>query len=400
MSVHAAKGLEFPIVALADMGRAPGGGWQSQRILHDPMFGLTCQVREGNGDWAKPMSYRWAEWLDGRMEQAESKRLLYVACTRAADLLILSGSAKENGSWFGMLAAAWELDLGEDAAERAVDREALDARDGYRIRIVWPVPPDDEGGGRRSEARPMQAEASLVLTDVPPLAQPLPARRAGWPVPVTHLPEEPDAEDELPRIRPIVQMDETGARGRRPWRYLVGNLAHRALAHWGCLDVPDEELQEMLIRWARRGGLYEAEDVHAAVASVDRMLRGLRSTALYRDICTVQERYAEVPLSICAGDQVLHGVLDLLYRDRQGEWRLLDWKTEPMGKGQTLRNAAAPYLRQMAVYSRGVEQLLGIHARAEICFLSKHAELYNPTADELAREWERVLSQSQPLPQP
>ena len=114
MSVHAAKGLEFPIVVLADMGRAPRGGGQSPRILHDPMFGLVCQVREENGDWAKPMSYRWAEWLDGRMEQAESKRLLYVACTRAADLLILSGSAKENGSWLGTLAAAWDLDLGEE----------------------------------------------------------------------------------------------------------------------------------------------------------------------------------------------------------------------------------------------------------------------------------------------
>ncbi len=100
------------------------------------------------------------------------------------------------------------------------------------------------------------------------------------------------------------------------------------------------------------------------------MLDALRSTPLYREIDGAQERHAEVPLSICAGGgmggggQQLHGVLDLLYRDRTGQWRLLDWKTEPVGRGQTLQEAAAgAYLRQMAVYSRAVEQVLGLQAR-------------------------------------
>ena len=74
----------------------------------------------------------------------------------------------------------------------------------------------------------------------------------------------------------------------------------------------------MLISWARRGGLYEPEDVRAAVASVEPDATRLRATALYGEICAAQERHAEVPLSICAGDQVLHGVLDLLYRGPTG----------------------------------------------------------------------------------
>jgi hypothetical protein len=47
----------------------------------------------------------------------------------------------------------------------------------------------------------------------------------------------------------------------------------------------------------------------------------------------------------------------------------------------------------MAVYSRAVEQLLGIRARAEICFLAAHAVVYRPTEDELAREWDALLPQ-------
>jgi ATP-dependent exoDNAse (exonuclease V) beta subunit len=153
-------------------------------------------------------------------------------------------------------------------------------------------------------------------------------------------------------------------------------------------------LQDLLICWARRGGLFVPEDVRAAVGRVSRMLSSLQATELYAEICAAQQRHAEVPLSICAGDQVLHGMLDLLYRDRQGEWRLLDWKTEPVRKGQTLQDAASPYLRQIAVYSRGVEQLLDLRARSEICFLSEQGAVYNPTTDELGREWNALLSQA------
>ncbi len=284
MSVHAAKGLEFPVVVLADLGRSMRTGGQPPRILHDPLYGLVCEVRERNGDWTKPVSYRWAEWLDGRMEQAESSRLLYVACTRAADLLILSGQAKKD-SWLQTLANAWGLELAEESAEpRATEREELVERPDYSVRLVWPMPLDEEA------ARPIGPATRDVgpapgLSTAPPLSQPLPELAAGWPVAVTHLADAGWEEDELPPLRPVVQVDALGARGRRPWRFLVGNLAHRALAHWDCLAEPDETLEARLIGWARRGGLYEPEDVRGAVDRAGRMLpRPGRSLALWRDL--------------------------------------------------------------------------------------------------------------------
>lgn len=392
MSVHAAKGLEFPVVVLADLGRGTRAGGRSPHILHDPAFGLVCQVRDDSGDWVKPAGYRWAEWLDGRMEQAESNRLLYVACTRAADLLVLSGAAKKD-SWLERLAGAWELELPEERdAERAAQREQLLEREGYRLRVVWPLRPE-EAGRQAFPGRAPATAAGAPLNVVPALARPLPVRRAAWPVAVTHLPEDGEGEDELPQLRPVVRLDAAGTNGRRPWRFLVGNLAHRALADWDCLAAPDEDLREALIRWARRGGLFEPGDVAAAVERVSRMLRGLRSTALHREICSASERHAEVPLSIGAGGRVLHGVLDLLYRDRDGQWRLLDWKTEPVLRGQTLPEAARPYLRQMAVYSRAVEQILDLRASAEICFLAAGSAVYNPLAADLATEWDALLAE-------
>ncbi len=391
MSVHAAKGLEFPVVVLADLGRSARGPAGSPRIIHDPLFGLACQVRDENGEWLSPAGYRWAEWLDARMERAESSRLLYVACTRAADLLILSGSAKEKDSWLQTLAAAWGLDLAEAVEERTADRSETFDRDGYRLRVSWPVPPDVEPARLPAYALPAAGLAS-ALAAVPPLAQPLPLRPARWPVAVTHLPGDQDSTDQLPPLRPIVQLAAAAPAHGAPGTSCSATWPTARLPIGIASRLPAGELRERLVRWARRGGLFAADDVSAAVGRVMSLFDHLRATPLYRDICASSQRHAEVPLSICAGERMLHGILDLLYCDSQGQWRLLDWKTEPVRRGQSLADAAVgPYLRQMAVYSRAVEQILGIRAHAQICFLSAHAAVYDPPEDELEREWHALL---------
>ncbi|MCA9947840.1 MAG: hypothetical protein KC449_30370, partial [Anaerolineales bacterium] len=113
MSVHAAKGLEFPVVVVADLGRNSRPP-RTERILHDPAFGLVCQRRDELGEWQKPAGFLWAEWLNEQMELAESKRLLYVACTRAADLLILSGRQSGGANWLNDICAAWEIEAEGD----------------------------------------------------------------------------------------------------------------------------------------------------------------------------------------------------------------------------------------------------------------------------------------------
>ncbi len=379
MSIHAAKGLEFPVVALADLGRPPRHG-HAPRILHDPLYGLACQVRDAEGGWLTPTSFRWAAWLDGRMEQAESKRLLYVACTRAADLLILSGSPKEEDSWLQTLARAWEVDDRIARNDERLDAgEEISCGDGYRIRIFWPgrLPEEDIA---TAPARARASEPGPSLRTLPPLARPLPARTATWPIAVTHVPVVgDDDEEEIGRLRPVVRLEAGAAAGRRPWRYLVGNLAHRALADWQCLSLPDEKLRDSLVRWALRGGLSAPRDVSFAADEVLFMLRGLRATPLYGEICAARERHAEAPLSIRAGERMLHGVLDLLYQDAGGAWHLLDWKTERVPRGQTVEEAAAgETLRQMA---------------PAICFLSAEAQVYQPEAETLSEAWAELVAE-------
>ncbi|MCB9643541.1 MAG: UvrD-helicase domain-containing protein [Myxococcales bacterium] len=109
MSIHAAKGLEFPVVILADTGRRLSIGDAGSQILHDPAFGLVCKLRDAQQEWIRPSSYLWGEWFSRRMEEAENKRLFYVACTRAADLLIFSGKVGDRNSWMRQVLELWDI---------------------------------------------------------------------------------------------------------------------------------------------------------------------------------------------------------------------------------------------------------------------------------------------------
>ncbi|HVT30988.1 MAG TPA: UvrD-helicase domain-containing protein, partial [Lacipirellulaceae bacterium] len=114
MTIHHAKGLEFPLVIVADLDRPP--------LLRPPCAALHPVLgplvpSPDNDDGEKTttgMSLFTA--LERRDELDERKRMLYVACTRAADYLILSSSLeafdKPKSDWMKLLAERFNLENG------------------------------------------------------------------------------------------------------------------------------------------------------------------------------------------------------------------------------------------------------------------------------------------------
>ena len=87
MTVHAAKGLEFPIVFVVNLGRGTGVPRAPIRVLTDGRGTPSVSI----GDFESE-----ADEDAGAREREETKRLLYVAVTRARDRLYLSGVVKEG----------------------------------------------------------------------------------------------------------------------------------------------------------------------------------------------------------------------------------------------------------------------------------------------------------------
>ncbi len=109
MTIHAAKGLEFPVVVLADLGRDLNMRPRDSRLMANAAYGLLTCWQDGEGKSVKATSYQIGEWEDRQMEAAENKRLLYVACTRAADWLILVGQKGKPNCWLTQMATAWDI---------------------------------------------------------------------------------------------------------------------------------------------------------------------------------------------------------------------------------------------------------------------------------------------------
>jgi len=93
MSIHQSKGLEFPVVAVADLGKPFNFQDLRAEIILDEEFGLCPQVRPPGRAVRYPSASHWlARQRQQRELLGEELRLLYVALTRAREKLILAGS--------------------------------------------------------------------------------------------------------------------------------------------------------------------------------------------------------------------------------------------------------------------------------------------------------------------
>jgi ATP-dependent exoDNAse (exonuclease V) beta subunit len=123
MTVHQAKGLEFPVVIVPECG-APERD-DSPQVAYDRAAGLGVRVRCADGAYADSPRAAAALALRRARGQAESLRLFYVACTRARDLLVLSGRArKSGGTWLAHLDDLVAADPAAAALVRAAQPSA------------------------------------------------------------------------------------------------------------------------------------------------------------------------------------------------------------------------------------------------------------------------------------
>jgi ATP-dependent helicase/nuclease subunit A len=94
MTIHQAKGLEFPVVIIPDLHRDPAR--RESSFILDRHKGLTVRIPDGRGQTVRGALFNELRQRNRWREEFESMRLLYVAATRAKDRLIFSGAVTEK----------------------------------------------------------------------------------------------------------------------------------------------------------------------------------------------------------------------------------------------------------------------------------------------------------------
>jgi ATP-dependent helicase/nuclease subunit A len=142
MTIHAAKGLEWPIVVVPDLARQTRSDHRPVKL--DPEIGVAFNLDPD--DELKPAIYTAIGLRQQEREAAEARRVLYVALTRARDRLLLSATKDSGGALDlllpGLAAAGVELQAIEfdEAAARPPAPRPL-ARDGsHHPELIEPIP--------------------------------------------------------------------------------------------------------------------------------------------------------------------------------------------------------------------------------------------------------------------
>jgi ATP-dependent helicase/nuclease subunit A len=335
MTVHAAKGLEFPVVFVVNLNRGTGGRPAPVRVSAEtgvPGVGVGSFQSEADEDRVP-------------REREETKRLVYVALTRARDRLYLGAVRKDGGLVVGRGSLAEVLPTTLiDAVKVGGDTWTSRAGVTHRFRVVG-------AGEHASTGRDQRAASALRPEDG---GSDDAAARAGT-----------DGADDLDRAAlpdalplttvtaliapasgaPVVA---AGAESSQ----LVGTLVHRMLEHLGASAAPDaDDTTASLIVAARRlltpdeaGAPDDTADVCARAADLFTRIRRQPDVArLYAE----GERFHEVPFSLEVDGRAVRGAIDCLVREG-GRVTILEFKT---GRRRVVHD------EQIALYRRAAEGL-------------------------------------------
>jgi ATP-dependent helicase/nuclease subunit A len=385
MTIHAAKGLEFPVVCVADLGRQPNS--QTPDLLVDgERVGLRLVTLDGGGS-SPALDYEQLCGERRALEAHEEDRILYVAMTRARDRLLLSGAVdfarwpapRQLSTPISWLAPALSGELPALAGAHAADAPAHDIPIDpagsivVRCRLNSPstvgvvlrlgVEPDEtshavageqlslclDGAPSSIPATPSVDTMATGASDEehstgdsrPPKAASLPGQH--------HVPYEV-----LPAVLSYTSLSELERCGYRYYLERVlglpeerqaapgaagdrrgldararGILIHRLMEGWDFAQ-PSPPAPEQVAWLARELGLRvgrgEQEEIASLLASAGTAAPVARMAA-----ASGVRREHPFAFSLDADAPLLSGVIDLLALEADGGWLIVDYKSDRVG---------------------------------------------------------------------
>lgn len=410
MSIHKSKGLEFPVVFVADMGKAFNRRDTQDQILFHNRLGIG--LKQYDPEWR--MSYPTLIW-SGIAAQlrwegtAEEERILYVAMTRARDQLILTGhsshidrdwqrwtsrlnpaQAKSYFDWvmpaalapFGVKAdadyarpgAAWQDAVWQVRIARAVPAGTVEegAYAGEpRLEALrrgdltgTPVPPwlDEQLSWQYAYPQAVRTAAKFSVSEVKRRYQELHSNElqdeADLSVPAAAvIPPAPGEDDAFDALPPWLAGEEAAVSGAQR-----GTALHKALQYiTPAADQTTATLRREIDAFVRQGLLSREEaklvyvPVLAAFCQSDIGRRMAESPELHREYPFTVLLSGGDPLPETeTGEQILiQGVIDCLFREDDA-WILVDYKSDRLETADAFRSR---YAVQLALYKRAVEQI-------------------------------------------
>ena len=348
LTMHAAKGLEFPVVVLASLQSRPPA--RQPGLLFSEDHGIGARWRQPfEGSPVPDAAFDRTSADIAERERTEAERLLYVAMTRAEEHLILSASYAGAAQRSGWAKTVFDR-LGIDPKEAPT--QGLEERTVGDVKFLY--------SKTAGEARDSQGPAAEALA-APEVLEPLaPAAQADYSAAVTSVSLFAECPrkyflsrylgletDDLGSGRPDDHRDDRGQRRGRDDidPSLFGQQVHEYLA--GQLQDPSPAVRALAERFTDH----------------DLGLRAQRASRIDREMAFV----------FTVGDYLLRGTIDLLFEEG-GERILVDYKTDNRPASE-LEASARQYAAQLQLYAAGLAKAQTAVDRAVVFYLRHGAPI-------------------------
>jgi ATP-dependent exoDNAse (exonuclease V) beta subunit len=382
LTIHAAKGLEFKVVVVADAGRELAGAPQADEILAlaDGRLGFKV-AHPVSGEPKAVFDYEEVAGAGREAARAERLRLYYVAMTRAVDRLLVSGALGESRD----TPIGWVLSKLDCETELASGEQLFELPRGGASFLVRVDRPADEAPAAVADVEPLE-EGQLALFSELPSTPPV----RGW-----QLPElEPVPPAPLHRVRQL-SYSALALFERCSYRYYaervaglreqrggivpsdggmsateIGDAVHRLLEETDLRErvVPDLELVRV---WYPAVTDEELERISALATAYC-------ESELARRVAALDGVRPEVPFAFEHDGVLLHGRLDLLHR-AGGRALIVDFKTNVLGDRSPDEIVASDYTLQRLVYALACLRAGDEQVEVAYVFLERPEEVVSTT---------------------
>ncbi|TWE13220.1 UvrD-helicase domain-containing protein [Rudaeicoccus suwonensis] len=369
MTVHAAKGLEFPVVILSGLSSQPRNSTGVQLLWRHDDYELRVQKDLATADFDDYAP------IDEQMGDLERARLMYVAATRARDHLVVSlhRSSRNARSNADLLVASGAIGAGADV----LSPEPTDAgASSTQQRAVTPPPDFDDWQRQWQQAtdrtRTSWSRSASGLEGTDPQA----LLGAGAPA-VAADPQTSDDAEVTDAEAPAVGSDAAGARAAEEVSPPGAAKGARALDSPAWAKGRDGaaigravhgSLQAVELRGdgADLPAVVAAQCIAEGVTPYEQLVATLARNALSHNVvqCAADRRHwREMFVGIPDDGQILEGVIDLLYQDDDGSLVIVDYKTDQIPEA-ALDTRTAYYRPQLLAYRQMVQTATGLPVSA------------------------------------
>lgn len=398
MTVHGSKGLEFPIVVLPDLNRK--SNTSTPAAAYHPELGPLIRPTRDSSDRDKKkagaVGIDLFDMIDREAEEQEKQRLFYVACTRAADRLILSSTMGDTdqvtGAWLKLLKKRFDLSSG-----RLIRSETLEEGENDPLVVVTEPPPklatvqqtkriDFEKILNKAETSAKRNKPNSIR-GIPKSVAPIRIERNEIRIfSVSRLSGKLTQDFTHPTpstdsFETKEELNELDIDSRK-----LGTLVHAIIER---LDrsASQQALQNSIQKWAnslspRIIGRHYATAVREATALLNRFI----TSDAWQLIREAKQLKREVEFLLpwspddstssdsngtgsSQNDSMLRGYIDAMLLDSNNQWHILDYKTNLVEADQ-VSDVAETYRLQLGVYALAVEQAMLVSPGSlKLCFL-------------------------------